>query len=49
MTSAFKDFSAVILKQKQKPSLVGKLNRLKEFVKSVAAPVKKHHRGEQSR
>jgi hypothetical protein len=49
MTAAFKDFSAVILKQKQKPSLVGKLNRLKEFVKTVAAPAKKHHRGEQSR
>jgi hypothetical protein len=49
MTAAFKDFSAVILKQKQKPSVIGKLNRLKEFVKTVAAPVKKRHRGEQSR
>jgi hypothetical protein len=46
LTAAFKEYTALMLhKEKDKPSLLGKLNKFKELLKTIAAPVKSRDRG----
>ncbi len=46
LTAAFKEYTALMLKkEKDKPSLLGRLDKFKELVKTMAAPVKNRDRG----
>ncbi len=45
MDAAFKEFSREALKQKDRPSMLAELARFKEFIKTLAAPVKNRDRG----
>jgi hypothetical protein len=46
MDAAFKEYSRQQIKIKEKPSMLGKLQKFKELAKTVAAPVKNRNRGE---
>jgi len=47
LTAAFKEFSSIQLKHKnKKPSVLDALEKAKEIVSAIAPPVKKRHKGE---
>lgn len=46
LTAAFKEYTALMLgKEKDKPSLIARLNKFKEFVKTFAPPAKNRDKG----
>ena len=44
--SAFNEYSKTVLKQKDKPSMLKRLEKFKELAKSILPPVKNRERGE---
>jgi hypothetical protein len=46
LESAFNEYSKGILKEKEKPSMLKRLEKFKELAKSIVPPVKNRERGE---
>jgi len=46
LTAAFKEYSKVTLKVKEKPNFLAKINRFKQKAKELATPVKHRTKGE---
>jgi len=46
LESAFREYSKIELKRKDKPSMLKRLEKFKELAKSIVPPAKNRHRGE---